>query len=449
MLKKIWQSFVRWFRNLFGRGTSGSTLAQRGSTKDRIAARAELPPLDDTDREYLFMQLLEGVAHGWQQPRAIAFFNKIRQRVRKSEWLDWLERFGNNLLEAPVANYELAGRMVQLGQLDCGEIGDLAGEYGARLLDRQAEQYAGDLLPIMEFDELEFDRLDDQIPFALGDGSDSSQYRQFGDVPPELLIDNASIPSPPFVPQPEAAPTASETREITLEEFSAMLHQDPGLVAELAEQFGVETTDPQTIVNIVVAQMQQQVQQVSGDLSPISSGLTPPTVEPGVPTVPPAVPTPGAPPEIPAAPPAVPTPTTPPEVPTQPPAVPTPTTPPEIPATPPVVPTPTTPPEVPSVPAAPPEMPPASPEVPSIPSAPPEMPPATPEVPSIPSAPPEISPVAPTMPGISAKQHSAPPPPPPFPKLEYKPEDPWQNTTPGDREPTPSEAANTPDRRGV
>jgi hypothetical protein len=420
MLKKIWQSFVRWFRKLFGRGTSGSTLSQRGYAKNRIVAHADLPPLDDTDREYLFMQLLEGVAHGWQQPRAIGFFNKIRQRVRKSDWLDWLERFGNNLLEAPVANYELAGRMVQLGQLDCGEIGDLAGEYGARLLDRQAAQLPGDFLPIMEFDALEFDRLDDQIPFAPGDdGLQSSQYRQFGEVPPELLIDNDPMPSPP-----------SETREITLEEFSAMLYQDPGLVAELAEQFGVETTDPQAIVNIVVAQMQQQVQQVSGD-------LTPPTVDPEVPTAPPAVPTPGTPPEIPA-PPAIPTPGTPTEVPG---------TPPEIPATPPAVPTPGTPPEVPSTPSTPPEMPPSPPEVPSTPLTPPEMPPSPPEVPSIPSAPPEISPATPTMPGISAKQHNAPPPP-PFPKLEYKPEDPWNNTS-GDREPTLPEAANTPDRRGV
>jgi hypothetical protein len=158
MLKKIWQSFMRWFRKLFGRGASKSS--------NRFAPTAELPPLDDTDREYLFMQLLEGVAHGWQQPRAIGFFNKIRQRVRKSEWLEWLDRFGNNLLAAPVPNYELAGRMVQLGQLDCGEIGDLAGEYGARLLDRQAEEFPN-LLPIMEFSDA-----------ADGD---------FGDVPLEIV----------------------------------------------------------------------------------------------------------------------------------------------------------------------------------------------------------------------------------------------------------------------
>jgi hypothetical protein len=253
MLKKIWQSFVRWFRKLF---------KQKAVRSINRASSIELPPLDDTDREYLFMQLLEGVAHGWQQPRVIGFFNKIRQRVRKSDWLEWLERFGNNLVEAPVPNYELADRLVQLGQLDCGEIGDLAGDYGVRLQSRQAEELSGGLLPIMEFEtfhslaveDAQFDRNDD---------------RQFAELPQELLIDNDPTPSLPprsFAHQPEEADANSETREITLEEFSAMLQKDPGLVAELAEQFGIQTTDPQEIVNIVIAQMQQQV-QISGDLS--------------------------------------------------------------------------------------------------------------------------------------------------------------------------------------
>jgi hypothetical protein len=248
MLKKIWQSFVRWFRKLFRTGA--------GRSIDR-STTAELPPLDDTDREYLFMQLLEGVAHGWQQPRAIGFFNKVRQRVRKSEWLEWLDKFGNNLIQAPVPNYELAGRMVQLGELDCGEIGDLAGEYGVKLLNRQATEFSGNLLPIMEFE-------------ALDSGEDST-LEQFPEIPLELLTDNDPMTSTPsgFFPSPSEVEAAAETREITLEEFSAMLEKDPSLVAELAEQFGVETDDPQQILNIVVAQMQQQVQPPSGDLHPL------------------------------------------------------------------------------------------------------------------------------------------------------------------------------------
>ena len=161
MFEKIWRSLVKWFRQTFG--------LQIGRKREMAAIEA-LPPLDDVDREYLFMQLLEGVAHGWQQPRAIGFFNKIRHRVRKSDWLEWLDRFGSNLLDSPAPNYELAGRMVQLGQLDCGEIGDLAGDYGARLLDRQAEAYPN-LLPIMEFSDLESESEDGQMPFDLQYGS--------------------------------------------------------------------------------------------------------------------------------------------------------------------------------------------------------------------------------------------------------------------------------------
>jgi hypothetical protein len=250
MLKKIWQSFMRWFRKLSNQGAVQSV--------NRVST-AELPPLDDTDREYLFMQLLEGVAHGWQQPRAIGFFNKIRQRVRKSEWLEWLDRFGNNLIQSPVPNYELAGRMVQLAELDCGEIGDLAGSYGAKLLNRQAEEFA-DLLPIMEFD-------------TLGAGSASS-FEQFPEIPAELLIDNDPMDSPPsqsFASHSDDENAPSETREISLEEFSAMLHKDPSLVAELAEQFGVETTDPQEIIDLVIAQMQQQVPPPSGELDPVAT----------------------------------------------------------------------------------------------------------------------------------------------------------------------------------
>jgi hypothetical protein len=319
MLKKIWQSLVRWFRKLVGRGTSSRS-------RDRLAT-APLPPLDDTDREYLFMQLLEGVAHGWQQPRAIGFFNKIRNRVRKSEWLDWLDRFGQNLLDSPVPNYELAGRMSQLSQLDCGEVGDLAGEYATRLLDRQAEEYPMEFLPIMEFNSSESELL------TIDSLHEYDRANDYAEVPPELLIDRNPPPPQPqrsFQSQGEED-SSTETREITLEEFAAMLHKDPSLVAELAEQFGIETTDPQAIVSAVIAQMQQQVQPISGDLSATSGDLS---ATPDEPIVPPATP---------PTPPEIPTPPTPPETPTPP-------TPPEIPAPSPPT-TPPAPPEIPTPPA--------------------------------------------------------------------------------------------------
>jgi hypothetical protein len=286
MLKKIWQSLARWFRNLWGAGAK---------PKVRNFATAELPPLEDADYEYLFMQLLEGVAYGWQQPRAVNFFKKIRHRIRRSDWLDWLDRFGQNLLNAPVPNYELAGRMVQLSQLDCGEIGDKAGEYGIRLLERQQIEYPMEFMPVMEFEAEEpelfelahnYDRVEEN---QYEDTGYLLSQPAFGEVPPELLIDKPTIPPPPPPPYKKpgtiAAGVSSETppiatnaetlpppentevREITLEEFAAMLAQDPSLVAQLSEQLGLNTNNPQDVLNAVVAQMQQQVQPMSGDLN--------------------------------------------------------------------------------------------------------------------------------------------------------------------------------------
>jgi hypothetical protein len=422
MLKKIWQSFVRWFRKLFGTGKNRASLHSKGMATERLSSAA-LPPLDDTDREYLFMQLLEGVAHGWQQPRAVGFFNKIRQRVRKSEWLEWLDKFGQNLIAAPVPNYELAGRMVQLGQLDCGEIGDLAGDYGAQLLNRQAEEFNAGMLPIMEFSALE-SGLDEYAPFDLSYSSTSIDD-QFGDIPPELLL----TPPPPQSLDLHSEPSAAnETREITLEEFSAMLYQDPALVSELAGQFGIDTTDPQIVFNAVVAQMQQQVQQISGDLQQ-SGELNPPITPPEVPVAPPEVPAtpPTAPPEVPATPPLAP-----PEVPATPP-----TAPPEVPTTPPIAP--------PEVPATPPTAPPEIPTPPPV--APPEVPatpPIAPPMPPVATSPTPIHPIEP-----ETRDQPAPPPPPPLPKLEYKPEDPWSNNLAEHHEETHPKTANLSDRRGV
>jgi hypothetical protein len=250
MLNKIWQSLVRWLRKSFG---------LRIASKRDLAAVAALPPLDDIDREYLFMQLLEGVAHGWQQPRVIEFFNKIRHRIRKSDWLEWLDRFGNNLLNSPAPNYELARRMVQLGQLDCGEVGDLAAEYASRLLDRQHEELPMGMLPIVEFDTPTglFDEDEDTDLFDMNARMDTGyralqierQTRVYGELPPEDPFIGA-VPKSQPTPEP-----VMETREITLAEFTAMLEKDPDLVADVAAQLGLKTTDPQVVVNAVMDSM--------------------------------------------------------------------------------------------------------------------------------------------------------------------------------------------------
>jgi hypothetical protein len=364
MFKGIWRSIVRWWRSLLGESPSG------------VAAIAnDLPLLSDPDYEYLFMQLLEGVAHGWQQPRVNKFFHRVKQRAPKSQWMAWLNGFGYRLVNSSAPNEELARKMIQLSELDCGDVTSLAGEFGHQLLGRIYGGGAGEeFWPELEangLDELELasfapedavvgsppmvmdiPSISDQLmaitdssppptptamksgdlslppptPTAMKSGDlsieatavqplpivlpvweaahpeveldlestyaqeDDSDLPLFGEVPPELRLAKksksvfAAVPqpaevkptaefTPPVVPSavgspvaasviPTPAVVASETAEqvIGIEEFAAMLQNDPSLVQEIAQQLDIDTTDPQVVLDAVINQMQQQIQ---------------------------------------------------------------------------------------------------------------------------------------------------------------------------------------------
>jgi tetratricopeptide (TPR) repeat protein len=91
----------------------------------------------DTDCENLFMGLLDGVAEGWDRERVRSY---LGERSEDSSLVNWLERFGTDrLLPVPESHQELARRMVRLGEIGCGKLGEVAGELGSRLLAGEAE----------------------------------------------------------------------------------------------------------------------------------------------------------------------------------------------------------------------------------------------------------------------------------------------------------------------
>ena len=138
MFKQIWQWLVRWFRRLFGNGRS------RNSTPP--PHQEPLPPLSDADMELLFTQLLEGVHQQRGQAWAHKWLKNIENRVPTERWVEWLRRFGKRLLASPVPNKEIAARMVQLGELRIGEVGDVAHEIGMQLFAQNPGE------PIWEYD---------------------------------------------------------------------------------------------------------------------------------------------------------------------------------------------------------------------------------------------------------------------------------------------------------
>jgi hypothetical protein len=220
MLKRLIQWLKRFFERLFG-GTQTAAKAGAGVQKEPP------PPLTDTDLEFLFAELLEGVHQARGQAWAIRWLQNIEGRVSTESWVRWLESFSEKLLASPTPNNELAARMVQLGELEVGDVGDVAYDIGMQLLTRnQAEpifEYEGpDLVPIM--------------PKVEETSNGSAQNHPEG-----------------------------ELETITLEQLFVMLQQDENLRQMVSQQLGIETDDPNVIVQALVEQFQADNQSPPDD----------------------------------------------------------------------------------------------------------------------------------------------------------------------------------------
>jgi tetratricopeptide (TPR) repeat protein len=230
MLKGIWQWLKGLFQRLFGTSPQAST--NRRETQTEIEAP---PPLADSDYEYLFRQLLEGVAHGWQQERVLRWFETLKGRTTQAEWIAWLRRFGERVLASPAPNNELATRLVQVGEMtqslpSIGTIGEVAYDIGRQLLIRQTSG------SVWEYD-----------------GPDAQ----------------ATAPSPSqAVPTQETEqinPEASPTETITLDELMVRLQQDDNLRQLVAQQLGIETTDPLVIIEELMHQFDTAEQAATNE----------------------------------------------------------------------------------------------------------------------------------------------------------------------------------------
>lgn len=220
MVQQMFRRLVQWFKSLFQTLFGGK---RPPSQVAENSPKEPAPPLTDTDLEFLFNQLLEGVHQARGQEWAQKWLQRIENRVSTEQWIEWLRRFGNRLLASPSPNNELAARLVQLGNLGLGEVGNVAYEIGMQLLTRTQGE------PIWEYDG------------------------------PDAVTTPA--PSPVNAPvqaeasQSENIPTEQpETQTVTLDQLFIMLQQDENLRQQIGQQLGVETDDPQVIIQALVNQ---------------------------------------------------------------------------------------------------------------------------------------------------------------------------------------------------
>ena len=141
MLNGLVQRLIKFIQYLFrGKRTP--------SIREEMQTARNVPELTNSDLEFLFTQLLEGVHQARGQHWAQRWLQNIEHRVSEQRWLEWLQHFGNKILASSAPNYELASRMVELGELEIGQIGDVAYHIGVQLLTRNSKHQPAYSIPI-------------------------------------------------------------------------------------------------------------------------------------------------------------------------------------------------------------------------------------------------------------------------------------------------------------
>ncbi|MCL2931356.1 MAG: tetratricopeptide repeat protein [Trichodesmium sp. MAG_R03] len=200
-LKSLWEKLVGLFSELKTIPSETQPISQ------------SLPPLTDTDYDFLFGQLLEGITQGWSPERVKIYFDDLGERGKPEYWQEWLQRFGERLLASPKSNDELAQRMVKFSQLtrslpSLQSLGNLANSIGTELLSRNNSG------AIWEYDG----------PDAI------------------------------FSPLPQLSLGENQENE-ALENLVIKLQEDPNLLSMAAQQLGVQTSDPRVVIQAMVSQL--------------------------------------------------------------------------------------------------------------------------------------------------------------------------------------------------
>ena len=97
---------------------SPSSPANQNSSQPQDSTSEPVSLLSDADYEFLFNQLLEGIAHGWHDRRIIRFFQQLEERGKPEGWVAWLERLQLKVINLPLqSKRQLGTMMIRLGEL--------------------------------------------------------------------------------------------------------------------------------------------------------------------------------------------------------------------------------------------------------------------------------------------------------------------------------------------
>jgi hypothetical protein len=204
------------FKGLFGKKQSSQNIRVDEYTESA-------PPLTDSDMEFLFGELLEGVNQSRGQSWAQKWLRNLEYRITNDEWTAWLNRYGDKVLSSNNPNNDLAAKLIQLGELGIGDIGDAASDIGMQILTRNEPE------PIWEYN-----------------GPDNQGV--------SLTITENQVNQPITEEGEQQESQEQEYQPITIEELYQIMQQDGEVRQQIATQLGIETDDPDIIIQALMQQ---------------------------------------------------------------------------------------------------------------------------------------------------------------------------------------------------
>ena len=246
LIQRIWQ----WLKKRLGhQPMPGETGKHR---KHRTIDTASTLALSDTDYEFLLIQLLEGVAHGWHEGRILKFFQQLGDRGKVKPWLAWIERFSDKVLGSDSPNLMLAARLTRLGELTRSTsavqpIGQAAYHLGRQLYEKESANV------VWEYDGEDVDLLIQDLPLEPAN-TDQEKLIASDDAIPDETQSTTSTQENPI--------------ELTPEQLLEQLQQNPDLAAQLAEQLDLVGSPPQVLVEELIKQLQQAQQELQNQPEP-------------------------------------------------------------------------------------------------------------------------------------------------------------------------------------
>ena len=245
--------------------------------------------LTDADYEFLFNQLLEGVAHGWHSVKIAKFFQRLGERGEQPLWIDWLERYQTKILTSSNPyQQQLGARMIRLGEMtqstaSVKQIGitsynigkqilygtntNLVWEYngadlstvGSELGEEEIVDSAPEKIsePRAEVSEV-VEEQSQSNPSAPETQANSELEQNELEIPAQENEENLVIPQANLVTDEQTEQlnlTAENTINLSWQEFTELIEQDDQLVEQIAKQLNLQDKDPQTIIKAVTSQL--------------------------------------------------------------------------------------------------------------------------------------------------------------------------------------------------